>query len=404
MANTNVQSSFNLFLHSSLPYFDTSLEAQRAINLFRYRANLFDMYPVAELNYQDAVGASAETGLPESLDMTVRFVDTPTDTKKEENKEVMMVLKEVQGEKNRDQDSMNVQLILDLISVYYRKSLPKKKSYKDKISNIVKEIVTEDFGLTSEQMYIHTTADTNAYHVRGNLNTEDFLRNLQKQSYCNDYPTSPYLCFFDFYGKFYFAPMEYFFNTPSVATFTIKRSTEVGFDPTLMKGYRFFSGDLDENLYKYKCNINTIDDTGSYLEVKTKLQTFFPSSNNPDKFYVMKNFVEDKIFNNDDYGLIDENEEYLFKGRRNYNYLDSLLTNRFDLIANFDFKHNIGKMVTINMPKMNGEFGTFHSGKYLIIDYSLFYNNQSGIPYVGLTVAKAGRNIERDTFFYGKTI
>jgi len=400
MENTNVHSGFNIVLKSDLPYFDTSSMPQGAINLFRYRVNLFDMFPVAELNWQDSVGASAENGLPESLDINLELIDFDENI----NKKIALTLKETQQEKDRNQDYVHGQFILDLISKYYRKSLPKKKSYKDKVSNIVKQVLKEDFGLKDSQMFVYPTSDTNTYHVRGNLNTQQFLINLKNQAFTSDYPNSPFLCFFDFYQKFYFAPMEYFFNQTPVMTLSIKKTTDAGTIAELMKTYRLYSGDLDSNLYRYKSKVGKIDKSGEYVQEDIKLATFLPKSSKSDKFYVISNFIEKSNFNNDEYSLMDSNENYLFKGRLNSKYINSLLTHRIEFITNFDFKLDIGKMITIDMPKLDEGYSTFQSGNYLVMDYSFFYTNTGRIPYVSILVAKAGKSIEKNNYFNGKTI
>lgn len=400
MENTNLQSSFNLIIKSDLGYFDSSYLPQGAINLFRYRVNLYDMFPVAELNFQDSVGLYTNAGLPESLDINVQVIDAETN----EIKSIAMTVKENQGEKNRDEDFINTQWIIDLISKYYRKSLPKKQSLKGKVSDIVRQVVISDFELDSSKIFIYPTSDINTYHVRGNKNTEDFLILLQEQAFTLDYPNSPFVCFFDVFQNFWFYPLEYFFNQVPVMDISIRRHEDVAFTTENMKTYRFFSGDLDENLYKYNTQIGKIDVDGSFTEEEKSLSSVLPKLDTSDKFYVLKNFVEGKIFNYDSYGLVDSNEDYLLKGRINSTYLDSLLTNRFSFVTNFDFSFDIGKMLNLNINTVDDTYSPFQSGKYMIIDYSLFYQNTTRIPFVELTVAKTGRIIDKENFFYGKTI
>ena len=257
--------------------------------------------------------------------------------------------------------------------------------------------------MSGTTVFIKETSDKDTFHVRGKKTTYDFLEQLQEQAYSSNYPNSPYLCFFDFYHNFYFAPLDYFFEQEPIMTFTLRRSDDTAFRTELMKSYRYFSGDLDENLFLYKSKIGKIDTSGVYIQEDKQISDFSPKRTR-DKLYLIKNFIEDRIFNYDDYGLVDNGEDFLIKGRINSKYLNSLLTHRFQFITNFDLNLDIGKIVELNIPIHSGGYSVFQSGKYMIIDYAIFYDNKTQIPFVELTVAKTGRTIDKNNFFYGKTI
>jgi len=394
-------SPYNLSVKSDLTFLDMENQPQGYYKKVLLRDSILGFFPTAEIYIEDGVGVFPSIGFPEGLDLDVKLGDLENDSFIGHG----FTLTEYQLNDTEIRDHFKGISFLMLTSKYLRKNKPKRKIYKGKISDIIKEIVLDEYEIDEDKIFIDATSGTSTY-TRDNQSASSFIQELSGYAYSDSFPKSPYVSYIDVNGNFYFKALESLYLQNTIKDLNLEFSETMSVDPEVIQAYSIAFGGYILKRDDYLKQVSKVSESGEYVKEIVKLEDYKIGKNdNTLKYMVAKNFIGSKSFSFMDFGLYDKDEDiYDYKGLVNNTFLNSMIAFRLDIVTHFDVDALIGKTINVFVKNsVDDSYDSMYSGKWLIIDATNYYDDD-GIPYKNLMIARDRMKIKDDHKFYDNFI
>lgn len=295
----------------------------------------------------------------------------------------------------RDVEYLSGTNSLIVISDYYFKDFVNPTAYKQQPSSIAQTIANDVFEI-ADQNKIHidqTNNDLNHIWYQGNRTSRHFLeKTLVQKAYgsrINNFDKVPFVSFVNCAGDFYFCSYSTLFNQSPVATYEMILSTDKLIQPFAIQDISFIAGGAPLNKDKYNQIINTLKDDGSFLEEEVLLNNkILKIDTRLDKYPVLKeNTTKPTSIKN--FGLYEEKDYDIIEAQKTFDYQNSCLAYRLDVVIMFNPKAVSGNVVEIKIKDFlkQDQYSSTLSGNWLIVESEHYMDIDAAI-YSHLTLAK----------------
>ncbi len=290
--------------------------------------------------------------------------------------------------------------IISFFSHYYLNDAVKSRAWKDTSSNIFKDILKKDFGLTdTTKIFVTETKDVNYYYQINETNSK-FLTRLAERAYSSEWEYSPFVTFTNCLGEIYFCAIEYLFNREVIndKPYKLSNDKDTAINFYSIKDIEFLYSGLTVNKPNYKKKIYRQQMTGVIENEATDISnhTIKVDSGNvlirKNNLLLQNTALNDKdIFDSKDFGIYNgTTDDGMFRGYRNGLYFNSLLYLRLKIVIRFNPKAATGKLINIelgsNIKERNDRLSEL-CGKWLIISCQHYFDGD-GEPSTNLELAK----------------
>ena len=280
--------------------------------------------------------------------------------------------------------------IFIIVQNSYFNNEQKTRSWNDTVSNVVENICTNDYQLSSSKKFISPTTGAD-YFYQGNIKTSKLLKDLANQAYSQNNPKSPYYTFFNLNRDFYFMTINEMFAQKAINAgnpYIIGEKDDSSINPYYVQDYIIQNLGVDENFlnykiktYKHKSDLSIENITLDYKDHVFK--------ENSGKVLIRK--VYQKVTRNLNLGLYDnEKDNYRFIALQNNLYKNSALPLRMEIVVPFNPKLLAGKILELQV-ESNDEvkgFSKEYSGKWLVTG-TKHYGDEDSIIFSNATIAKS---------------
>lgn len=373
------------------------------------RDSLFEFFPYSEVHYKDSTGQiSDKIFFIEGLKFDVTL-------EKEEEKDkdgnvvsggimsASYVWSENQINFVEVTDKISGNNVFIMLSSYDLQNIPKSRAFnyenapQQKVNEIVEQIVTGDWNIPKEKLFISPTLDGFPYVNQCGINNRAFIEQLAEIAYSPSYKLSPVYTFINCRGEFYFQTLEEMMAELPVREYQIKLSEDMQTNPNIIKSYNVQCGGMAVNKDNYKRKFYRFtSDSILHIEDLT-IHEATPKFNDKDKLLIRNEYIPKEEHTSHSYfGLqTEENglEEYL--GYKNNFYRDTALCYRMIIVVLTEPDLVTGKTVTITVNDNEDETAQEYQGKWLICD-STHTMNEQGIPYSQLIISKPKIQLDSD--------
>ncbi len=280
----------------------------------------------------------------------------------------------------------------------------KSNAYNDTMSNAVKNIIKEDFNIEGADCCLITDTSEIGYRYRFNETIEDKFIKWSKSAYSQSFDKSPFITFFNAAGKFYFCALEDLFKKEefiSEESFILDMSEDSQENFQAIDDYSAFFVGMPFNKENYRKKIYNHDKDSSSENETFNIEDFkLTGSGN---FFINKDIVDlftktPRLQSSCKYlGIFDKTkEQHLYNGMRNYEFFNSYLPLRLEIVIKFNKNAVSGKKIKIELDSTIEEKNnksSEYSGDWLIIESSHYYDADA-MPYSKLIIAKSGTKID----------
>ena len=280
-----------------------------------------DMYPYMEVHVNDVGGVIVDAIVSiEGVEFTSTIGSDDPDYDG-------WIVNEWYGRNNDTNDVMLGGNFGGMIGMAFRHKykaidVPQTRAWNDTISNIVKDIVAKDFGITeSARLFITDTVGKKIRYQAG-INNETFIKNLTKIAYSSTWEYSPFISFINIYEEFYFCTIHDIFNIATridETSYTIEGTIDASTDVYKLKKVEQINVmGLSENKNLYKVSVTKFS-SGSPEEEITDIKNHTLNNNSNLKLLINKDFKNNyKYFSFANYGLYNKTKDLEdYKGFRN---------------------------------------------------------------------------------------
>jgi len=355
-----------------------------------------DMYPYMEVHVND-VGGIIVDGI-----VSIEGVEFTSTIGSDDPDYDGWIVNEWYGRNNDTNDILLGGNLGGMIGMAFRHKykaidVPKTRAWNDTISNIVKDIVSKDFGVTeSDRLFITDTVGKKIRYQAG-INDENFINTLTHRAYSSTYEYSPFISFFNVYEEFYFCSIHDIFNiakrvddVPYTIEGTIDASTDVY---KLKKVEQINVMGLSENKNLYKVKVTKFTN-GAPEEEFTDIKNHALNNDSQLKLLINKDFKSQyTYFSKNRYGLYNKAKDLEdYKGFRNSLYLENLFNFKITCIVNFHPNIAVGRLLALDVGstlEFKGEKSKEYSGDWLIINNKIFFDFD-GVPYNVVVLGRPG--------------
>jgi len=295
----------------------------------------------------------------------------------------------------------NINCIHSLISEENKIS----KSYKNRISNIVRSLV-RDKGFNS--ININDTGNYNVYYQPMMGDMEFIQKVLLPNAYSTNSNKSPFFCFIDSGNNFNFRNYFSMIKTSPVDTLTLSDSNNKEINN--QKVFSIISNTTNINYTRplYNTSLFYQNNSGEYEEDNNYIDSYPRQTN---KRYPVKNDVKDNITNyrivgdlkDTDANLRENNLAKVINKNKN-----SLFLERFTISTLYNPKLKAGKTVTLKIPsvdsKGNKNLSNYYTDTYLIEQSSQIWNGLNLKATTQCIVSRKTINVTKNTKFGNKLL
>jgi len=295
----------------------------------------------------------------------------------------------------RDSEYLSGTNCFILLSNTYFQDYVNPIAYQDQPSSIAKNIASDSFNIIdSDKLFIEETAnDVKNIWYQGNRFGRDFLeQTLVRNAYSavsSNADKTAFVSFINCNGEFYFCSYDYLYRQTPVATFEAKVTLDKLTDTSAIQEISFICGGAPVNRKLYNQSIYKIEDDGTIASEDILLADKYLSTNNGIGSYpVNKNNASSykRIF---DAGIIETYDAKKLTARESFDYQDSSISNRIEIVIIFNPLCISGKTVELKIKNAtdNDNYSSELSGVWLIIE-SEHMLAQNDVIYSHLVLAK----------------
>jgi len=279
--------------------------------------------------------------------------------------------------------------VLSLIHYLYNQDREKTGAFSSSVSDAVKNIMQEDFGLSLLDLtHVSTTTGKRVHYQMGKTN-EDLIKNLCNCAYSQSYDTSPFLTFFNTLGEFYFMPIAEMFNQIPVGSYRF--STEAVKEADAVKGASIVCYGLNASKELYKQKIFKIGKDGISVNELLEIKDYYNPIDKKHKLLISKDNISSDVSQTLNIGYIEEETEAdFYSGVVNNVYTLLNLSYQMKIMVDYNPAAVSGKIVNLDVEAASTDKakGTEFSGKWLVIE-SEQYLDRNEIAMTQLTIAKS---------------
>lgn len=279
------------------------------------------------------------------------------------------------------------------ISSLFMKDDHKSYMYKDmKISDIVKQIVNNNYGITSSnKLFITQTTGVDSWPQYGKLDRE-LIENLSLSAF--NETKSPFISFINCNGEFYFMSIQELLQQKSIGTYSLKFTETSVADDWAIQDYKILFGGLPINRNNYHNTSYVLKGDGTMEDTIHLLKNYYVKQNAKDKFTIRNKVIDNKN-RSLNLGIRNSNDRENYLGKVNNLYLNTDLSYRMEIVVKFNPQAVAGKVLNIEIgnPNNTGKLAEF-AGNWLICE-SKHTVDDNGIPYQILLVAKSTAQIKQ---------
>lgn len=396
-----LEDPFEFLISSNESFIDLTEEDIKLFRRVHIKDSIIDFYPYAEVYVRDLYSLFTEHSFfVEGLEFFIELG-------KEEEGYLShdYVWSESQFIDTRLGDFLAGTTVLILLSKHYMNDVPQSRSFKDTVSNIVKEIVSGDYGLDSVDYndYISpTTASLIKY--QGNITNSEFIQRLADNTVSSNAPTSPIYTFINAAGEFYFMSVKEMLEKNPVATYRLVFNQDVRADLEAIQDYDIMHGGLPVNMENYKPKVYKLDEIGEWQSEELDIEDYVTKQGG-EKLPIRKVYRQDVVSDHVNLGIVEDEDEEESQGYVNSLFKDTSLSYRMEITVHYNKDLLAGKTIELEIASSdedkdsNIEFG----GKWLIIECTRHINrhiNRQGIPFCRLVLGKSAIKMSRDSKFY----
>lgn len=298
--------------------------------------------------------------------------------------------------------------LFSLNSNFLKQDSIKSKSYRNNLSEIVRQIIS-NYKFPKEYPDYKIT-NTNSFNVWYQSNEYDFqfLKKVVRYAHSPIDSYSPFISFIDLTGKFYFVTVAELFNQNPVENLYYgslevdEVSKKVRND--IILGINFDTLGSKVNSLNYNKLLSKINQRGEYVIENKKLEDIYNTRNRIgfNKLTIMKQF-QNKERDYNEFGIEDDViQRNLYLGWRNSLFIDTLFMYRLSIRLNLNLRLVSGKMVKLNIPSRDSERNNIsgeYSGNWLILE-SIHTIDRNGIGTTTLLLGKSSVNVSRNHLLY----
>lgn len=278
---------------------------------------------------------------------------------------------------------------------FYRSDIPRSRAWDDTISNIVKSIVTEDYGISSNKVFVTNTTGKQI-RQQGGIKNWDYLKSLANISHSIDYEYSPFITFINSAGEFYFKTIddllrtgEKISQTPYIIESDVDSITKQN---VLSKIIAIRTLGLGSNKNNYAIDLTKYN--VDFEKETTNILDFLLGSDPSKNALINSDLKKDyPVFSSSKYGMglydIDRDVND-YKGHRNAIYKQNVFNLRMDIVIPFNPKAITGKIIVLDIGSVieyKAKKSKELSGSWLILSSRVFMD-VDGIPYSELEIGK----------------
>jgi hypothetical protein len=385
-ANITTLQNHELIFHSIPNAFNFDKASFKNFPKIVISDNINSFFPVSEVYFKDSLGVIPETiGFIEGLEVKLQIGNIDDGYVGGDFALVTTQMNDVVLANN-----LSGNTIFIFVSRHYFNNEKKTRSYKDTISNIIKNICLTDYNLDITKQFISNTIG-NDYYYQGNIRTSKFIEQLSDQAYSQNNPKSPFYTFHNVNGEFYFMTINEMFAQKVINPdnpYLIKQDKDSSTNPYHIQDYWIQNLGAEENFLNYKINIfkNASDLSIDNNELDYKDHVYRDENG---KILIRKQYQ--KVTRNVNLGLYDStNDLNRFQGLQNTLYRNSALPTRLIMVAHLNPLLVAGKTINLEVQSNDLEKGLSkeYSGKWLCMGVKI-YDDQDNIPYVEALLAKS---------------
>lgn len=289
---------------------------------------------------------------------------------------------------------------------YYYEFLDVKKSnaFNDTISNVVNNIIQNDFNIIESTKKLITSTSEIGYRYRFNETIEDRFNKWVDIAYSQSFDKSPFITFFNASGKFYFCAIEDLMKQEDFVSeepFILDMSENSSIDYQSIDKYNAFFIGTPMNKMNYRKKIYSIKRNSVSENEIYNIEDFKLSGSG--NYFITQDVLSlfestPRIQSGVEYfGIYDENkEQHLFNGWRNSEFFDSYFPIRFEIVILFNKNALSGKKIKLEIGssiKEKNDKSSEYSGEWLILESSHMIG-ANAIPYSKLILGKSGTKVD----------
>lgn len=384
--NTTTLQNHELIFHSIPNAFNFDRQSFKLFPKIVISDNINSFFPVCEIYFKDQLGSIPETvGFIEGLEIKLQLGNMDDGYLGGDFALASMQFNDVVLANNISGNNIFI-----LVSKHYFNNEKKTRSYKDLISNIVKNICSTDYNIETSKQFISSTVG-NDYFYQGNIKTSKFVEQLADQAYSQNNPKSPFYTFHNSNGEFYFMTVNEMFAQKSINAdnpYLIKQDKDSSINPYYIQDYWIQYLGAEENFLNYKINVfkNTSDLSIINEELDYKNHIYRDGTA---KLPIRNQYQ--KVTRNVNLGLYDPtNDLQRFQGLQNTLYRNSSLPIRKIIVTHFNPLLVAGKTIDLEVQSndLSKGFSKEFSGKWLCMGAKA-YIDEDGIPFQEALIAKS---------------
>jgi hypothetical protein len=384
------------------PLLDFSKESIRTYDKIQVDDSIMDFFPYCEVLVKDPVGYIADK---------INFSEGEVFNLKIGNEDEGYVNNNYAWSENQINEIALEKTLSGvnnfiMLSSHYAKDFEDTAVYTNKkLSQVADELASSVFGIkdSTKRIITNTAEDYKKNEISDYLyqlreTHSEFLKRISSFAYNKAENPSPFFCFINANGEFYFATIEDMFSKASIATYSLEFNEEMMIDPNSIKDWSLaFTGMADnkEN-YQKKAYITSKSGVSSSKILKLEDYTTLPSQINGANL-IRKSFRNANIQSYDYFGI--ENgtvrDNPFFEGSYNGLFANSVISYRLPITISFNSKAVAGKKVTLKMQSAfeDKQRLTEYSTDWLIAESHLFIDGD-GNPYQNLELVRPNIRID----------
>lgn len=399
---------FKMISNPVLLTFDEEIPL-RAFPRILFRDSLFEFFPYSEVHYKDSTGQISDKvffieGLEFDMSLEKEEVtDEDGNIISGGTIENKYVWSENQINYVEVTNNISGNNVFVLISAYDLHNIPKSRSFNyenaspQKVNQIVEQIITGDWNIPKDKLFISPTLDGLPYVNQCNINNRQFIEQLAEIAYSPSYEKSPVYTFINCKGEFYFQTLEEMFAEAPVREYRIALTEDMHYNPDMIKSYNIQCGGMPVNKDNYKRKFYRFtSDSIIHIEDQT-IHEATPKFEERDTILVRNEYIPKEENTSHSYFGIQDEENGLeqYNGFINNFYRDTALCYRMVIVVETEDNLVSGKCVTITVDNNEDEIAQEYQGKWLICD-STHTMNEQGIAYTQLIISKPKIQLDSD--------
>jgi hypothetical protein len=387
--------------------FDSAMFPRSYERIF-FKDSLFNYYPYAEIFFMDEVGLIEDTiYFSEGLQWNFKLGSAEEKITRKGKTESLGFLQHnyCWSEDHLEAMSMSsnlsgMQKFVLISAMYMKDDYRSEITWNIKISDVVTKVMKDHYSIDKTKMFISKTSGVD-YWPQFSILDRTFIENLSMAAYQES--NSPFVSFFNCNGEFYFMSLADMFKQSPIGTYSLKMDKTSITDYWTIKDYKLLKQGLPVNRENYQNTVYSLYQDGSIKTSKEDLKDHYIKQNTKDKFTVRKNVIDEKN-KSMSIGLKEDTDRENLLGKINNIFLNSNITNRLELVVRFNPQAVSGKIVNLEIDKMDKSLKMpVFNGNWLICE-SQHRCGADGVPSTKLVIAKPAIQIPQNNPFFNEFI